>query len=123
MFKSLIYFPNSRRGFTYSYDLRDTDFNVELHITLTEKASSERGPRCRAQRIVACIQEYKKRNLPIVLNIAHLFLSEPEIFCSKKEDHSFDRNWIDKHFPQLEYGKKYYPCILRQYSKLIGKRI
>jgi len=89
----------------YIYKLIDDDFECEVvsHGIIASSAM-----------IGAVVAEYQRRNLPVAKNIALLYL-----FFNQKRNNiqvwiKQHCNLIDYHIPELEYGKKYYPCVINQ---------
>lgn len=108
----------------YCYSLHDSAFSEVVSVLVPIQFEADRNfPMNYAQRIVVVIETYQKKNLPVASNIARLWFYNQTRIIPEPQHTLKDCEWIDKYFPQLEYGKKYYPCILRQYGKLIGKRV
>lgn len=113
MFKSITYVNYDPNFDHHIYKLIDDDFTCTTSIALNGK-SHVRTP----ERVI--IIEYQARNLHVHKNLALYYrtLSRPIEYLI------VDRNWLDKYYPELEYGKKYYPCILRQFKMLqYGRKV
>jgi len=110
MFKSIIYLRYDKITRQYIYKLVDDDFECEA----TRNIASSLG---------AMVAEYQKRNLPVVKNLVLLYLSLYKKYLPQKLQPIIkyieqEKNWLDKDCPELEYGKKYYHCVLNQIKKL-----
>lgn len=96
-------------GNGYKFQLIDTDFTVVF----------TNPPDC--IQLVAC-REYKKRNLPVAKNIAlvyrYLEANAATAFVVNIHNMELIKNSIDRDYPELEYGAKYYNCILNELKKL-----
>lgn len=107
MFKSLHYTGRNTLN-KATYELIDNDFCCTLTAT-----------NLREPRGVLVFIEYFRRSLNVTKN---LFLYYR--FVSIKEpQYTMDyllmshRHYINKHYPQLEFDKKYYSCVLNQIKK------
>lgn len=96
----------------WHFKLSDSEFYCESLI-------SRGGVSNIVARTFVVISEYKKRNLPIVPNIVRLnqewYGGSNHLILQWMEE---DKVATDTMFPELEYGSKYYPCVIRQYKKL-----
>ena len=71
-------------------------------------------------KTASIIREYQRRNLPVAPNIARLYL---HMRFGWDSDYATKRELLDERFPELEFGKRYYGCVLRQVKQLqFGKR-
>lgn len=91
------------------YLLIDSDFQVEFSIDIP-KAYQSIAPE------YAIYTMYAARNLPIARNIARFYLQH---FKYQKRGPRWDlirewRNDVDRYYPELQYGVKYYPCVINQ---------
>ena len=99
MFKSIKYLKYDGETNKYVYWLEDPDFSCE--VAGVPGVTGAAGT----------VLEYKKRNLPIVKNLALFYL------FYKKKGHNvlnyldFDKDHIDKHCPELNYGTTIYPLV------------
>lgn len=98
MFKILRYSHYVAEGH-FIFVLEDSDFICELSLcnfaTVTQLAT--------------IIVEYQKRKLPIVQNVV---LWYKKVGC--RYNVKYDQIELDKTYPKLNYGSKYYQCILKQ---------
>src|SRR5882757_3408494 len=63
------------------------------------------------------IREYSNRKLPVAKNVALLYLSYNSFSMEfAKKYINDDCQLIDATFPELEYGKKYFRCVVNQYE-------
>jgi hypothetical protein len=113
MFKSIQHILSNVISDEYFYLLEDTEFTCEISIGRGRVVSSQ------TMRFFATAIEYKRRNLPIAKNLALFYLSY------KKRGYGIDAALLerdkflfDTHYPELEYGKKYYRCVVRQIKQL-----
>lgn len=102
----------------YLYMLSDTDFSIDF--------ATDSGARGLAAFIVS---EYKKRNLQVAKNVALLYINYIAMwdypFNSAMKNYILNnhKNWIDHNRPELDYGNKYYPCVVRQIQQFrFGRR-
>src|SRR5690606_17465134 len=120
MFKSIEFIKYDGQKKQYLYLLKDDDFECE--VAATRAAAVVAVAPERAAAVVAAataaltVLEYKKRNLSVAKNVALMYL----FYKNQGYEISFlfDKNWIDKYCPELEYGKKYYNDVLDYYNKL-----
>lgn len=119
MFKSILYTKVGSASSVYKegsyyYGLKDTNFisNVSFTIPSPHGISSYTGS------VVAVLREYKKKNLPVSKNLALLYRFYEKQGYDVRRWFNHDRNNIDHCLPELEYGKKYYPCVLNTYHIL-----
>lgn len=93
---------------TYIYSLCDSDFECEVSTpneaweTLITKTA-----------LVAT--EYKKRNLPIIKNILELY-NHNDYKANPLKYLKSSKAWIDKHYPELEFGSVIYPQIKMKFE-------
>src|SRR5690606_26467995 len=123
MFKSIEFIKYDGQKKQYLYLLKDDDFECE--VAATRAAAVVAVAPERAAAVVAAataaaaltVLEYKKRNLSVAKNVALMYL----FYKNQGYEISFlfDKNWIDKYCPELEYGKKYYNDVLDYYNKLL----
>ena len=105
------------------YKLIDDDFECtvsssykKLSISVDRETYSNS-----ACREMLTLKEYQKRNLPIIHNLSlmYLYFNRYHHYALRLQFWlNFDRKWIDELYPELEYGKKYFPCLLRQLKML-----
>ena len=71
----------------------------------------------------AIITEYQKRNLPVAKNVALFYLYKDARGFSYKDRLECNKEYIDTFHPNLNYGSKYYHCVLNQLKMItFGKR-
>lgn len=95
------------------YHLIDSEFDQQLSMELHWKQHNI-APEVILTRI------YSERNLPIATNIARYYYIQPLRTRSDNWSFTIDRmkHWsdlIDQYFPDLNYGCKIYPCVVRQF--------
>lgn len=87
------------------FSIIDTEFTDKITLKRTASSTS-------ITSLIAIILIYRQRNLPIVPNIVLFYkLDDARMAFSDKEI-------IDRYRPDLEYGTKYFPCVLRQLVQL-----
>lgn len=111
MFKDLICIKAAHDASNlYIYELQDTQFTCRLWLS---------GGASLAQDFVILFKEYQQRTPFVISNMARFYLwlqkKYNPISRSWLEE---DRNYLDKSLPELKYGEKYYPCLLRQFKQL-----
>lgn len=73
--------------------------------------------------VVAVIKIYSVHDRPILPNIVRAYLWDYKRYAivhtleSLLKAIELDRKVIDLEFPELEYGRKYYSCVIRQIIK------
>jgi hypothetical protein len=126
MFQSLTYFQYSYLSRESSYLLKDSLFSCKLLVSelLEFDTASGNTERCGGIRdmVPFVAAEYKKRNLHIPKNLALLYMSFKKAGWDISKPYlEFDMEWLDKDYPELEYGAKYYRCVCNQIKRLIEK--
>jgi hypothetical protein len=103
---------------TYFYEIIDSSFQEETSISGITRHSRAIAPE------VAVINKYLEKGLPIPSNIARLYLyySKVSRLHVPSTVEGF-KTMIDDYFPHLNYGKLYYPCVLRQIKQLSFGRV
>jgi len=109
MFKSVQYIRYNKENHSYLYQIEDTDFLVLTDIIPVELFSS--------MAVAAVAVTYKKRNLSVVKNVALYYLylkNKGRNILPLLEYATGHRYWLDRYYPELEYGNKYYRCVINQ---------
>lgn len=102
-----------------SYMIYDSDFTCVTKVKMGAAAFDVgAGSMCE----IAIIQEYQKRNLNVARNLALYYKYCRFIDLNFYKEHNkktyFIIDWIDRHFPELQYGSKIHPCMINQLSML-----
>lgn len=106
----------------YHYIILDTDFTCGT----SSKASSKTETLTWAQapRVAAIVRAYQERKLPIAPNVARFYIWKHTTSGSFENDKVTKNNlladaiWITKYHPELNYGQRILPCVLRQFKQL-----
>jgi hypothetical protein len=116
MFKSIRYLRYDLNHDRLIYLLEDNEFICE--------SSLHQPPReaIFARNVVAAAavtNEYKQRNLPVAKNVALFYLFNKKLGSNiDGAALEYNQKYLDKFYPELEYGKKYYRCVCRQLKRL-----
>jgi len=110
------YIPLSHSGIVeYTYHIKDSEFSEVIKVSGV--------PSC-ISREMAVFRVYLSRQEAVAKNIALLYRSYvgestiPVGLGRAGEKWIIDdSNLIDKLYPDLEYGKRYQPCILNQFRR------
>ena len=94
-----------------SYKVVDDSF-TGTGLIISGRASSE----------AALVIEYEKRDLPVAKNVARLYMNSWNAGRNVKLWFTLDADWIDTTYPELEYSKRYLPCVLRQFKQQVSAR-
>lgn len=102
---------------TFHYMLTDSDFTTNIKVKRTNRHMDTSFVR----RCNAVITTYEQHGLDVPKNVALYYEYE------RRHKHSIDlaqqKDVIDVCYPLLQYGKKYYPCVLNRIAMLrYGKR-
>lgn len=112
MFKS---FKFSRlKNNNYIYYLIDSEFTCSEVLTFEPPATNVAA----TILVRVVIREYKKRNLPVAKNVALLYFDSYKKGFKIDGWLEYDKELLDAYYPKLEYGKKYYKCVLNQIRML-----
>ena len=112
MFQSIEYYEDNSDA--YQYYLTDSDFGMVSCPVISGCGNSI------VRRIVAIIGVYQTRGLSVAPNIARFYLWDRSYVSSYLEYH---RDTMERWHPSLQYGIKYYPCVINQIKQLTyGKR-
>lgn len=93
----------------YNYIVYDTDFNQNISILDCLNAP--------ARALAVVIRCYKERNLPVVPSVVALYLIWLKTININITEYSKHRQTIDEYYPELEYGKLYYRCVVNHINK------
>lgn len=113
MFKSITHLEY--RDDKCYYKLVDSEFACEVSSAAIRYSTQ---PTAAPSPAAAAALEYKKRNLPVAKNIALLYRFYYALWYKIKTLLEHDKCLIDRYHPELEYGFKYYSCVLNQFRKL-----
>ena len=119
MFKSISFtnqIENTNNTYTLRYLLTDTDFMINLDLIIPVEIYENRELATIIPSGLITIYSKYKANIP--LNIALFYLSQEFHHIATNKFVQIDKVWTDKHFPQLQYGTKYYNCTINQLEKL-----
>lgn len=95
------------------YLVEDTEFMQEISLTVDNNIYANRGKSSIIPSGIIATYSQLNKNVPI--NLA-LFYIKSGVTCNNKYSYylKLDCEWTDAYFPNLEYGKKYYKCMLNQ---------
>jgi len=100
------------------YTLEDTEFTIALNVPIETHIYDNRGDASIiTSGLISIYQQYKKnvpKNLALFYTKSGGHLPIPE---QNKLLH-LDRLWTDQYFPDLEYSKKYFKCMINQMNVL-----
>lgn len=103
----------------YTYIIRDTQFTQEttVHISYRANVASTRGWDCSVESILAIIQTYQDKL--VAKNVAAWYTILTNHFLIPFHQSYIEeyRIWLDRFVPQIEYSKKYYPCVLNKLQR------
>lgn len=111
MFKALSY--QHRKDNEYYYLLIDSEFTCEVVYSLCCPNPPEG-----AVMAVIVAREYINRNLWVAKNVAFSYLLYKNQGYEIRNWLERGKDWIDKNYPELNYGKKYYRCVVNQIKQL-----
>jgi hypothetical protein len=125
MFRQLSYMGGSDKGDSYLYRLDDSEFwcnNIE--VKFDDALIPLVGGPWRAA-LVLCILQYIKR-VPApsktIAKLYHHLINSPEYYLGV-DMIEIDKNAIDKVYPDIKYGTKYFNCVVRQFARLEFTRV
>jgi hypothetical protein len=109
----------------YVYNIHDTEFSFDVHVPANGDLRNLTAPWHAG--FILTVLEYIKRSPCPSRSIAKLYChfrsnEYQELFPDSKV--ADDKAVIDALYPQVNYGTKYYKCIVRQLARLeFAKRI
>lgn len=111
-------FSSSECPGTIIFNIAAPTFKKTICIFVSEQATIELYNRdgllyC---RIPALIKAFSEENL----NVSRIIAAQ--YYCIRSTTLSkifHDMEWVENNFPELDYKKKYYSCMLNQYEKSI----
>lgn len=95
----------------YLVKIEDTTFSSEVSFT-----SPAPSLKFMFLAIAHILKEYKRRDLQVADNVVRAYVFFVTKRGHKISDHSLlsDKKLIDQHYPELEYGNKYYADVIKQ---------
>lgn len=117
-------FGRSEHNLPYNYP------NINYHLIDSEFIAKNTTPYIQGTHFVGpelvIFKEYSERNKThlIAKCIAQFYINiyQDKIYGRLEDIHSFCET-LDHHYPHLEYGSKYYPCVLNQIKQLTWSRL
>lgn len=121
MLKSVIlhsigYKNSDHENYSYNFHLLDSQFKINGILKIPNKLYiPARNLYCSyiTASTICIINEYKSRNFPVAKNLT-IFYKDRCVFLNE-EIHNC-HYVLEKYYPELEYGTKYYDCVIRQFK-------
>jgi len=113
MFKSVTHLGLMDNG-EYRYNLVDSAFSEQLSFT---KEQYHHMASVAYELLI--IRAYEQRRLPVATNLAMFYLQFFRAQPQKNAQHDLEawRRELDRHFPEIQYTDKYYPCMRKQLKR------
>ena len=104
----------------YTFDIIDSSFGGERSQIFPPPSLLEFATSLQDIAVdISTLLVYKRRNLPITRNMALMYkfiIARHGTSQIKKLPEYRDK--IDKFYPELEFGNRYYDCVIRQLQQL-----
>lgn len=101
-----------------TYQINDSNFISEITVPISQYIYDSRGD---ASIIPSgLIYYYEAQNLDVAKNLALFYdYSLGRIPSYVQRDQvNIDKEWTDKYFPNMRFGKRYFQCVLNQLDAL-----
>lgn len=123
MFRDLTYMGFSEKERTYTYRLTDSEFVHDISVSINSEVSSHTPGPWRTALLLVVLEYIKKSNTPSqdIAKLYHTLVTSPSYYFSV-DNMELDKAVIDKFFPDIKYGSKYYKCAVRHFQRLGVRR-
>jgi hypothetical protein len=106
------------KSYILLYTLEDTEFTIALNVPIETHIYDNRGDASIIPSGLTSIYQKYKKNVPKNLALFYTKTGSNLPIPEQNKLLHLDRLWTDKYFPDLEYSKKYFRCIINQMNVL-----
>ena len=116
MFKSIKFLRYDKESRRHVYWLEDTDFSCEVVAVEPDNTTCAAVV---AAKAASAALEYRKRNLPIAKSLALFYMMHQKQGYSIPSLLEYDKIYIDKYYPEANYGKEIFPEVQKKLEMLL----